>query len=284
MSHNQTTYGIIGYPVKHSLSPVMHNAAFEALDVEALYKLFPLEENELDDFFDQLRQKDSPIFGLNVTVPYKEKVIAYLDSLTPFAQKVMAVNTIVITEDRKLVGYNTDGPGFIAHLHELGFDPRNKRIAVLGAGGSARAVIAALSLIPERPASIKVYNRTPERIDELLRDLGARIDTKFVEPVMSIDDLNIELADLVINTTSVGLKEGDACLIEKELFHANMMVYDLIYNPAETMLLKIAKEQGAKTANGLGMLYYQGVLAFEHWAGIPLEDPMREIMRKALCY
>jgi len=282
MNIQQTTYGIIGYPVKHSLSPIMHNAVFGELGIDATYRLFPLHEEELKPFFEELRQKTSPIFGLNVTVPYKETVIPYLDSLAPLAQRIGAVNTIIVTKDRKLVGYNTDTPGFLAHLAELKFDARDKRVTILGSGGSARAILAALCLIPERPRSIRIYNRTPSRLDTLLEDMGARVDTSIVESVMSVDDLNIELADILINTTSLGLKEEDPCLVDEDLLHSNILVYDLIYNPKETILLRMAKEKGAKTANGLGMLFYQGVLAFQHWAGIQLDEPVKNKMREAI--
>ena len=282
MPTHKTLYGIIGYPVVHSLSPLMHNAAFTELEIEADYRLFPLKTGEIDGFFDELRSKECPIFGLNVTVPYKEKVLQYLDTLTPFAQKVGAVNTIVITGERKLIGYNTDAPGFMAHLSELKFDTAGKRIALLGAGGSARAVLATLCMIDERPESIKIYNRTASRVAQLLDDLGQRIDMSIVEPVISIDDLNIELVDLLINTTSMGMNKKDPCLIEKDLFQSHMLVYDLVYNPPETTLLRMAKEAGAHTSNGLGMLYYQGVLAFQHWANIQLDDSIKNKMRKSL--
>ena len=282
MNKDKTLFGIIGYPVEHSLSPLMHNKAFQELGVKASYQLFSVKEDELDDFFQELRDKKNPIFGLNVTVPYKERVLDYLDTLVPFAQKVGAVNTIMITEDRKLIGYNTDAPGFLAHLNELNFTTTNKRVALLGSGGSARAILATLCMIKERPQSIKVYNRTPSRTDKLVDDLGERIDLSIVESVMSADDLNIELADLVINATSLGLNKGDACLIDKELLHSDMLVYDLIYNPIETALLKMAHEAGAQISNGLGMLYYQGVLAFQHWVNIQLDDDVKIKMRKCL--
>lgn len=282
MHEHKSIYGIIGDPVAHSLSPLMHNAAFNELGVDAVYKLFPLKEDELDGFFEDLRDQDSPIFGLNVTVPYKGVVLKYLDSLTPFAQKVGAVNTIVITEERKLIGYNTDAPGFMAHLMELQFDTTNKRIAILGSGGSARAILATLCTIPERPQLIKIYNRTLSRIDELINDLGERIDLSIVESVMSVDDLNIELADMLINTTSLGLKKDDLCLVDEGLLHGNMLVYDLIYNPPETLLLEVARQKGAKTSNGLGMLYYQGILAFQHWANVQLDEDIKIKMRESL--
>lgn len=276
------TYGIIGYPVEHSLSPVLHNTAFKALGVDADYQRFPLKEDEIGDFFLKLREKDCPIFGLNVTVPYKEKVIQYMDSMHPFAQKVMAVNTIVISKDRKLHGFNTDGPGFLAHLAELGIGTKGKRVAILGAGGTARAIVAALCLIPERPESIRIYNRTKEKADYLITDLQGRMNMDIVGSVAAIDDLNVELADLLINTTSLGLKADDPCLIDEGLLHADMSVYDVVYNPSETKLLQLARQKGAKTANGLGMLFYQGVLAFQHWADIELDPEIKSRMRAAL--
>ena len=282
MDKDKALFGIIGDPVAHSLSPLMHNTAIQELGVNASYELFPLKEDELDDFFRELRDENNPIFGLNVTVPYKERVINYLDTLAPFAEKVGAVNTIMITENRKLIGYNTDAPGFLAHLSELKFDIANKRIAILGSGGSARAILATLCMLGERPESIKIYNRTQARTDELIDDLGERIDLSIVESVRSVDDLNIELSDLLINATSLGLNKGDACLVDKALLHNNMLVYDLVYNPPETTLLKIAKEVGAQTSNGLGMLYYQGVLAFQHWANIQLDEDIKMKMRKSL--
>lgn len=278
----QSVYGIIGNPVAHSLSPAMHNTAFKALDVNAVYKLFQLEKEELEDFFAKIHDDDSPIFGLNVTVPYKEDVIQYIDILTPLAQKLGAVNTILVNHERKLIGYNTDAPGFIAHLREIGFNTEGKRVAILGAGGSCRAILGTLCMIPERPESIKIYNRTESRLESLIEDLGERIDLSNVEPVLSVDDLNIELADLLINTTSVGLKEKDPILIPEDMLHSSLTVYDLIYRPKETCLLRMARERGAKTANGLNMLYYQGVLSLQHWANIELPDKIKTQMKKAI--
>jgi shikimate dehydrogenase len=229
-----------------------------------------------------LRDKESPIFGLNITVPYKETTLKYLDVLTPFAKKIGAINTIVIDEDRKLTGYNTDAPGFLSHLTELGFQTKGKHIALLGAGGVSRAIIAALCLIEEKPESIRIYDMVKEKADRLVEDLKERIDLSIVESVQSIDDLNIKMSDFLINATPVGMHADDPCLLEAELFHADMSVYDVIYNPSETVLLREAKEKGARVANGLGMLYYQGVLAFQHWANIELDDAIKNEMRKSL--
>ena len=278
----KAVYGIIGYPLTHSLSPLMHNVAFQELGVDAVYKRFPLKDDELDGFFGKLRDSSSPIFGLNVTVPYKEKVLKYLDSIAPLAQRIMAVNTIVINPQRKLIGYNTDAPGFLSHLAELKFDTRGKKIAVLGAGGSTRAILTVLCMIPERPESIKIYNRTFHRLKDLLQDLSSRVDTGIVEAVESIDDLDIPHADLLINTTSAGTGEDDPCLVDADLLHPDLLVYDLVYHPAQTPRLELAKERGERTVNGLGMLYYQGVLAFQHWAHVQLSEEIKQKMRETL--
>ncbi len=275
-------YGIIGNPLKHTLSPVMHNAAFKALKVNAVYKPFEIEQDELKLFLEDLKEEDNPIFGLNVTIPYKEKVLPYLDGINAFAEKAGAVNTIVINRQRKLFGYNTDGPGFLAHLTEAGFDPEGKRIAIMGAGGTTRAILSALALFDKRPENIRLYNRTLSTAKELIEDLSCRLDLGLVDIVETVDDLNIELADCLINTTAVGLKADDEPLVDPEMLHKGLFVYDVIYNPKETKLLRSAKEKGAQTSNGLGMLFYQGVLSLQHWANVQLDDRVKSVMRKAL--
>lgn len=282
MADVSAVYGIIGWPLEHTLSPVMHNAAFRALEVDAVYESFPLQPDIFDRFFIDLKKPDSPIFGLNVTVPYKEKVIPYMDILSPLAQKINAVNTVVITKERKLIGYNTDAPGFLSHLAELEFNPAGKRVAMMGAGGSARAILATLCMIPDRPEAIRIYNRSTGRLTRLVDELSQLFDLSIVEVVDNTDDLNIELCDLLINTTSVGLKKNDPLLVDPDSLHANLLVYDLIYNPPVTPLLKAAHEREARIANGLGMLFYQGVLAFQHWANTQLEDDIKVIMRRSL--
>jgi shikimate dehydrogenase len=282
MTPMKSTYGLVGYPLGHSLSPVIHNTAFDVLGVDAVYELFPMKQEELAGFFKALKEKDSHIFGVNVTIPHKENVIPFLDSLSPFATKVGAVNTVVITPERKLVGHNTDGPGFLAHLKEEGFDPKDKRIAIMGAGGASRALISVLCLLPEKANSIKVFDVDRQRAKALMDDLSTRMDTGCVEIVSSIDDLNIELSDLLINATPIGMKPTDPCLVNAELLHPHMMVYDLVYNPAQTKLLALAKDRGAKPVNGLKMLFYQGVLAFQHWAEMQLPEKVKNRMWSAL--
>jgi len=282
MNSSTSTYGLLGYPLGHSLSPLMHNAAFKALSVEAVYELFSLKEDQLDSFFKDLKEKDSHIFGLNVTVPYKEKVLKYLDSLSPFAEKIKAVNTIVISEDRKLIGYNTDGPGILTHLTKIGVATKGAKVAILGAGGVSRAIISILCLVEERPASIKIYDIEKDKAELLISDLKEQMDVGIVDAVNSIDDLNIEEANVLFNATPLGMREEDPCLIDSSLLNKNLFVYDVIYNPAETKLLKLARLHNLKTSNGLGMLFYQGVLAFQHWADIQLDEKIKDVMYEAL--
>ncbi|HNV24280.1 MAG TPA: shikimate dehydrogenase, partial [Candidatus Omnitrophota bacterium] len=188
----------------------------------------------------------------------------------------------VISEKRKLIGHNTDGPGFLTHLTELGVNPQNKNIFILGAGGAARAVISVLCLIPERPKSIKIYDVDQSKAKQLIADLSQRMDSSLIKIVDGIFDSDMCMTDFLINATPIGLKDSDPVLIDEKFFNKNMFVYDLIYNPFETKLLKQAKEKGAKASNGLGMLYYQGVLAFQHWAGVDLEENIKNQMRQAL--
>ena len=199
-----------------------------------------------------------------------------MDTLNPLAGKLQAVNTIVIGEDRKLTGHNTDAPGFLAHLQELNVDLKDKHVAILGAGGSARAILATLCMIPEqRPASIRIYNRTAQRINDLMDSLKEGFDLSLVQLAPSVEDLELRSADILINTTSIGLKEDDPLLVDPSELHSDLFVYDLIYNPEESLLLREAKDQGAKTSNGLGMLFYQAVLAFQHWGQIEIPEDIK---------
>jgi shikimate dehydrogenase len=268
-------YGIIGCPVKHSLSPLMQNAAFKALGISAEYKLFPLEEKGLEQFLKGLAREN--ILGLNVTVPYKEKVIPFLNSVSGQARLIGAVNTIKVGDSR-LEGFNTDAEGFLRHLtQDLKFLPRGRNIAILGAGGAARAV--AVSLSAEAPKSIAIYDIKKNKAQDLtahLKENFKRIDYILAA---SPEGLKIELCDLLVNATPLGMKENDPLPIGEKFLHAKLLVYDLVYNPAQTQLLKLAKGKGAAISNGLGMLLYQGARSFEIWTG--KEAPL-EVMRNAL--
>lgn len=268
-------YGVLGYPAKHSLSPLMHNAAFSHLGINAEYKIFEKNPEELAGFLGSLSSHS--IYGLNVTVPYKEKVIPFLRKLSAEAELIAAVNTIRVS-DNGLEGFNTDGEGFLNHLvYDLGFNPQDKIIAIIGAGGAAKAIAVYLS--KESPRSISIYDIDKAKLKALIAQLKENFSRTEFTAVNSLEELNIKDCNLLINATPVGMIEGDPCLVDGGLIHKDLLVYDLIYNPAETKLLKIAKRKGAATSNGLGMLLYQGAKSFELWTG---QKAPLEIMRQAL--
>ncbi|MDD4980746.1 MAG: shikimate dehydrogenase [Candidatus Omnitrophica bacterium] len=268
-------YGLIGYPVKHSLSPAMHNAAFQALNINAEYKLFELKPEELEGFLSGVKKNN--IFGLNVTVPYKEKVMPFLDNLSEEAKLIGAVNTIKCSGE-KLEGFNTDGAGFLEHLiQDLKFDPAGKDIAIIGAGGAARAV--SVSLSKKGPKGIAIYDIDKSKLSALISHLQENFKGIDFIAAPSVAQLNLKNVDLLVNATPIGMKESDPCPIEDIPLSGGLLVYDLIYNPQETKLLKIARAGGSCVANGLGMLLYQGVESFEFWTG---QKAPVEVMRQAL--
>ena len=268
-------YGVLGYPVKHSFSPPMHNAAFSTLKINAEYRLFEIKPEDLKEFFGSLKEKN--IWGLNVTIPHKEKVIPFLDSLSDEARLIGAVNTIRVSANA-LEGFNTDGEGFLRHLtEELGFSPRGKIIAVIGAGGAARAI--SVYLIKALPKKMSVYDIDKNKTSVLVEHLKNNFKNIEFIAADSIPGLNIKDCDLLVNATPIGMIETDPCLVDGKFMHKNILVYDLIYNPKETRLLAQAKKVGAKISNGLGMLLYQGMLSFEIWTG---QKAPKEVMQKAL--
>ncbi len=273
--------GLIGYPVAHSLSPRMHNAAFDSLDINARYLLWETPADELEKRVQSLRVPE--MFGANVTIPYKEMVLRWLDELDPQAARIGAVNTIVNRRGR-LVGYNTDAPGFLRALQERtgpAFDFHEKRVVLLGNGGAARG--AAIALLDSRVRALTILGRDHEHIEPLLAHLrqhnqgshlhGAVLQTPQAKSALAV-------ADIVVNTTSVGLKPGDETrLLDVETLPASALVMDMIFNPPLTPLLCAAQEHGCTVLNGLSMLLYQGTLALELWTE---QRAPEQVMRAAL--
>ena len=270
-------YGLIGYPVKHSLSALMHNAAFKHLGIEAEYKLFEVKPHKLQKFFTEFRW--SGISGVNITIPHKRQSLYFMDDLSSKAKLTEAINTVALKGDR-LVGYNTDGIGFLRALKEdLGFSPKGKIAFILGAGGAGRAVT--FSLAKEEVSRIMISDIDMDKAAILARDIEkkTRVETVAVEFGGKGAPELILNSDLLVNATPIGMKKTDKPLIPADFLHRSLAVFDLIYNPEETNLLKEARKKKLKACNGLGMLVYQGAAAFELWTGKPA--PL-EVMRKAI--
>lgn len=280
---NKTQVGLIGWPIAHSLSPVMHNAAFAALGLDWQYSLFPTKAADFHQRITTLA--DQNIVGGNVTMPHKQTVMRYLDVISQEAQVIGAVNTIYMRDD-KLHGTNADGLGFVKAMQEIGHEPSGMTVAVLGAGGMARAAVFALAKAgAER---IFIVNRTVKRA-QALRDklcpIFPNCDLTF-HPLSadSLDQLPDDI-DMIANTTSVGMKPlEDASPWPDEIaLPASAFFYDVIYKPAQTRFLQRAAAEGRETLNGLGMLIQQGTVGFELWTGhvAPL-DVMRQACEAAI--
>jgi shikimate dehydrogenase len=270
--------GILGYPVGHTLSPQMHNAAFAHLGLDYIYLPFEVRPAGLERAVRGLAGLN--IIGVNVTVPHKERVIDYLDDLVDEARELAAVNTIKL-EGERLIGYNTDARGFVTSLKlGAGADPNGKRVLLLGAGGAAKAV--AVSLVHEGVAELIIANRSLPRAEKLVQRLRAQAAGTEIYPVsLQAGELKgyVQQADIIINATPVGLKPQDEPLIDTGLLRRGQLIYDLVYNPPQTKLLAQARANGARTINGMEMLIYQGALTFEIWTG--RKAPI-EVMRAAV--
>ena len=270
--------GILGYPLAHSISPAVQQAAFDHYGLPVRYEAWPTPPDALGDEVSKLREEK--YLGASVTIPHKEGVGAYLDGVDAWAASIGAVNTIV-RAGSDLLGYNTDAYGFIKSLKEIGsFDPRDKRVLVLGAGGAARAAV--FGLAKEGIASLIIANRTLERAQSLVEDIRGSIAHVSAVPM---DEAALEessaTADLIVNSTSIGMAHGDAegrTPLDARLIPPGALVYDMVYNPPETPLLNEARKAGARTLGGLPMLIYQGEAAFQRWTG---RDAPVEVMFRA---
>jgi shikimate dehydrogenase len=257
--------GIIGDPVSHSLSPIMHNTALSQLKLPYLYQPFLVKKNKLKNFLDINQLKKKNIYGLNVTIPHKESVIPYLDHLSKRARLIGAVNTISI-KNNKLYGDNTDGDGYLESLKkDFKFNPKNKRIIIIGSGGAARAIAVCLGL--KKAKNIHLANRTPLTSFNLANELNEKISSTIYTSsnLVHIDPLILQSADLIINTTSMGMKGIPVFNFPFKELNKKTYVSDIIYKPKITPFMKKAKKYGLKSSGGLGMLLYQGALSFKIW-------------------
>lgn len=271
-------YGIFGYPIRHTLSPAIQNAAFQALKIPAVYIPFEVPPEALGPALRGLVALG--IEGVNLTIPHKEHALDFIDRLTPEAHTIGAVNTVVVHKG-ELIGHNTDGEGFLLSLRrDLRFNPRGKSIAVLGAGGAARSIAISLLSLPLK--RLVLFNRSSDRLGHLVYHLKRTFSSKkrriAGEVIGSRKIKSLDGFDLVVQATSVGM-DGRGCLVLPDALRRGISIYDTIYSPHQTPLVRIARRKGLSTADGLGMLIYQGALAFEWWTGrrAPIEE-----MRKAL--
>lgn len=273
-----TVTGIIGWPVSHSLSPVMHNAAFQALGLDWIYVPFPVAPERLEQGIAGLTSLG--VAGFSITIPHKVAILPFLDVITPEAELIGAVNTVAI-KDGRLTGYNTDGIGLLAALSgKLGFTPAGKSVLVLGAGGAARSAVA--SLAGAGAARVEVANRSQGAAQELTRLMAERLpQTGFAPQTLErlTDAGFISGFDLVVNTTSVGMAGDSFEGLALPALRPGACVYDMVYAPPVTPLLARAGELGIPCANGLGMLVAQGEAAFHIWTGA---RPPEGCMERAL--
>ena len=271
--------GIFGYPIVHSLSPVLHNAAFAKLGLDFVYLSFPVKPEDLEDAVKAIKSLN--MVGVNVTIPHKRKVLDYLDEVDHQARMMTSVNTI-LHQDGRLIGYNTDGEGFLESLRREGeFDPQGKRAFVIGAGGAACAI--SFALVKTGIKSIILTNRTREKVKILLERLKKNVKDQCKFSLVDFSQRNspgiMDKVDLFINATSVGMHAGDSVLINPDIFPSNIFVYDVVYN-RKTELLKEAEERNLPFLGGVGMLVYQATLSFKIWTSqkAPI-DEMRNILR-----
>ena len=269
---------VIGDPVEHSLSPCFQNAAFQHLKLDFIYVAFTVKAEDLGDAISGVRSLG--IYGLNVTMPHKISVIKYLDELDERADRIKSVNTI-LNRNGKLIGYTTDGIGVLNALKYNGVDPKGKKVVILGAGGAARSASYALS---EVAGELVILNRTIERARNLASKvrklIGSHVNVKWDGLTEESLRREVREADILINATPVGMSpDVNGTLVEKRLLHPDMVVFDMIYHPLKTRLLREAEEVGAKTINGLSMLIHQGAASFEIWTG--MEAPVDVMMKAA---
>lgn len=278
------TCGLIGNPVEHTLSPVIHNTLSMVLGENLAYVPFHVENGRLEDAIKGAFALN--LLGLNVTVPYKSDVIPYLTDIDPLAENIGAVNTLVRTETG-YKGYNTDMPGLYRAMCEDGVKVKGEKVLILGAGGVARAV--AMLLLDKGAREAILLNRTVQKAQEVADEVNRIAGRKFakVMPMDAYDTLPAGKGYLAIQATSVGMYPGcDAAVIEDPAFYEKVHTgYDLIFNPPKTRFMELVESQGGKAYNGAKMLLYQGIIAFELWTGCEIKswlaDKVYERMQEA---
>jgi len=277
-----TLVGLLGYPLKHSKSPHMHNTSFEALGLDHVYMAFEVQDGFIKEGLDALKLLNAE--GGNITMPHKKKVVEYLDDISPDARIIGSVNTIKI-EDGKITGYNTDGRGFVKALGENGVDFKGKKIVLAGAGGAARAVATQLAF--DGAGEIVMFNRTLSTAEEIIDNINNNIPTckgRALEMDEEVLKEEIKDAAVLVNCTSLGMKAtiDQAIVSSSEDLPKELFVADIVYDPAQTKLLKLAEEAGCKYMNGLMMMIWQGAIAFKIWTGqdMPIDLIKKEIFGK----
>ena len=250
---------VIGNPIEHSLSPVLHNYWIKNNGINAIYEKLQLNEDELEQIILQVKEKK--INGINVTVPFKKAVIPYLDELSIEAESTQSVNTISLKNNR-VIGHNTDIFGFYTSIKKSEYNLENKEILILGAGGVVPSIIFALTKM--KPLKIMISNRTKEKAENI---------KKLFKNIEIIEWGKISNFDMIINATSLGLKKNDNLNLNFSSISKKIFFYDIIYNPRETNFLKIGKNLGSQTFNGKLMFIYQALSAFNIWHGLtPVVD------------
>ena len=256
---------VVANPIKHSISPFIHNSAFEATNTNGVYLAWEVDAAELAETVANIRRYQ--MYGINLSMPYKEQVIPYLDQLSAEACLIGAVNTVVNREGT-LIGYNTDGKGFFKSLPS--FKISRKRLVLLGAGGAAKAILAQAILDGVSQISVFVRSSSMEKtrpyLEKIQNATGFRVDLFALEDIQELQD-SITQADLLVNATSVGMDGSSQPIPTSIVLPEKLMVADVIYQPFETPFLKWARNQGNQSINGLGMLLYQAAEAFELWTG-----------------
>lgn len=270
---------VVANPIKHSISPFIHNSAFEATNTNGVYLAWEVDEAELAETVANIRRYQ--MYGINLSMPYKEQVIPYLDRLSEEACLIGAVNTVVNREGT-LIGYNTDGKGFFKSLPS--FKISKKRLVLLGAGGAAKAILAQAILDGVSQISVFVRSSSMEKtrsyLEKIQNATGFRVDLFALEDVQNLQD-SITQADLLVNATSVGMDGSSQPIPTSIVLPEKLLVADVIYQPFETPFLKWARNQGNQSINGLGMLLYQAAEAFELWTGKEMPtDQIWELLKQ----